>query len=48
MFQVCKLAKNLQSVARMSDKPVDFDYSYIEIPHYDIDKPQTLDTRKAR
>ncbi|KAJ8726928.1 hypothetical protein PYW08_015325 [Mythimna loreyi] len=48
LISISKLTKNLPSVAHMSDKPVDFDYSYIEIPHYDVEKPQSLETRKAR
>ncbi|XP_063892644.1 succinate dehydrogenase assembly factor 2-B, mitochondrial [Helicoverpa armigera] len=43
-----KFTKGIPSVARMSDKPVDFDYSYIEIPRYDVDKPQSLEKAKSR
>ncbi|KAJ8724954.1 hypothetical protein PYW07_015912 [Mythimna separata] len=45
---LCRLSKSLPSVAHMCDKPVDFDYSYIEIPHYDVEKQQPLEKRKAR
>ncbi|CAH0668999.1 unnamed protein product [Spodoptera exigua] len=47
-LQASNVIYRMPSGACMSDKPVDVDYSYIEIPRYDIDKPQSLEKRKAR
>ncbi|KAF9801876.1 hypothetical protein SFRURICE_009729 [Spodoptera frugiperda] len=47
-LQAPNLINRLPGAVFMSDKRIDVDYSYVEIPRYDIDKPQSLETRKAR
>ncbi|XP_026747037.1 succinate dehydrogenase assembly factor 2-A, mitochondrial-like [Trichoplusia ni] len=50
VYSTCRMTLNLPSVVRMSDtsNPTEVDFSYVEIPRYNIDKPQALETRKAR
>ncbi|XP_075972400.1 succinate dehydrogenase assembly factor 2-B, mitochondrial-like [Anticarsia gemmatalis] len=42
------LARNPTVAALMSDTSKPVDTTFLEIPTYNVDKPQTLDTRKAR
>ncbi|XP_059060185.1 succinate dehydrogenase assembly factor 2-A, mitochondrial-like [Achroia grisella] len=42
------LIKKLEGIACYSDTTKPLDTTYLEIPVYDIDKPQTLEKRKAR
>ncbi|XP_068627956.1 succinate dehydrogenase assembly factor 2-B, mitochondrial-like [Battus philenor] len=44
----CKILQPLKCVANLSDKATHVDTTYMEIPIYDIDKPQSLECRKAR
>lgn len=48
MFQVVNAVKKMQSIAFMSDTAKTMDTTYLEIPIYNVDKPQPLEQRKAR
>ncbi|XP_072942130.1 succinate dehydrogenase assembly factor 2-A, mitochondrial-like [Epargyreus clarus] len=48
IFQACNALCKRPGVLLMSDSSKRVDTTYMEIPLYDIDKPQTLETRKAR
>ncbi|XP_045459374.1 succinate dehydrogenase assembly factor 2-A, mitochondrial-like [Melitaea cinxia] len=45
---VINAIRKLQAVTLSSDTTQHVDTTYMEIPLYDIDKPQTLEKRKAR
>ncbi|KAM3968160.1 succinate dehydrogenase assembly factor 2-B, mitochondrial [Aphomia sociella] len=45
---VTNLARNFRCAALYSDTMKPVDTTYLEIPIYDVDKPQTLEKRKAR
>ncbi|CAH2268182.1 succinate dehydrogenase assembly factor 2-B, mitochondrial-like [Pararge aegeria] len=48
IVQVSNVARNLRVVGFSSDTTKDVDTTYMEIPVYNVDKPQTLEKRKAR
>ncbi|XP_023948720.2 succinate dehydrogenase assembly factor 2-A, mitochondrial [Bicyclus anynana] len=48
LVQVSNVARSLQVAGFSSDTTRDVDTTYMEIPLYDVDKPQTLKNRKAR
>ncbi|XP_022829126.1 succinate dehydrogenase assembly factor 2-B, mitochondrial-like isoform X1 [Spodoptera litura] len=48
MLRIPNVINRMPSAVFMCDKPIDVDYSYVEIPHYDVEKSQSLETRKAR
>ncbi|KAI8440124.1 hypothetical protein MSG28_001531 [Choristoneura fumiferana] len=45
---VVNAVKKMQSIALMSDTAKTMDTTYMEIPVYNVDKPQPLEQRKAR
>ncbi|XP_034825482.1 succinate dehydrogenase assembly factor 2-A, mitochondrial-like [Maniola hyperantus] len=48
LLQVSNAARNFRVVGFSSDTTKDVDTTYMEIPVYDVDKPQSLENRKAR